>query len=85
MRTLENSLDNKNVEQFIFYHHMIYVVWRRETDFCDPIELMSIKVLVEKIIKAYEQVFNLPYTILAIALYGERCIQTRSQIFIEMH
>ena len=38
-----------------------------------------------KIIKAYNQVFDLPYTIIRpSALYGERCISRRvGQIFIE--
>jgi nucleoside-diphosphate-sugar epimerase len=41
--------------------------------------------LQKKIIIAYNQVFNLPYTILRpSALYGERCISRRvGQIFIE--
>ena len=43
------------------------------------------KYAAEKIIIAYNQVFNLPYTILRpSALYGERCISRRvGQIFIE--
>ena len=41
--------------------------------------------MAEKIIKAYGQVFDLPYTIIRpSALYGERCISRRvGQIFIE--
>jgi nucleoside-diphosphate-sugar epimerase len=44
-----------------------------------------LKYAAEKIIIAYNQVFNLPYTILRpSALYGERCISRRvGQIFIE--
>ena len=93
MRTLENSLDNakKNVEQFIFLSSsMIYGNFLkkkvRETDFCDPIGIYgALKYSAEKIIKAYGQVFNLPYTIIRpSALYGERCISRRvGQIFIE--
>ena len=39
----------------------------------------------EKIIKAYNQVFSLPFTIIRpSALYGERCVSRRvGQIFIE--
>ena len=39
----------------------------------------------EKIVIAYQQVFNLPYTIIRpSALYGERCVSRRvGQVFIE--
>ena len=45
----------------------------------------ALKYSAEKIIKAYNQVFQLPYTIIRpSALYGERCISRRvGQIFIE--
>ena len=92
MRTLENSLDNakKNVEQFIFLSSsMIYGNFLkkkvRETDFCDPIGIYgALKYSAEKIIKAYGQVFNLPYTIIRPSTLCERCISRRvGQIFIE--
>ena len=93
LRTLENSLDNakKNVEQFIFLSSsMIYGNFIKkkvkETDLCDPIGIYgALKFSAEKIIKAYGQVFDLPYTIIRpSALYGERCISRRvGQIFIE--
>ena len=45
----------------------------------------ALKLSGENIIKAYNQVFGLPYTIIRpSALYGERCISRRvGQIFIE--
>tara|TARA_Y100000294_G_C8507225_1_gene317211 strand:- start:544 stop:1110 length:567 start_codon:yes stop_codon:yes gene_type:complete len=57
-----------------------------ENDICEPIGIYgALKYSAEKIIKAYNQTFNLPYTILRpSALYGERCISRRvGQIFIE--
>ena len=57
-----------------------------ESDQCDPIGIYgALKYCGEKIIKAYNQVFDLPYTIIRpSALYGERCISRRvGQIFIE--
>ena len=47
--------------------------------------LWSFEVFWRKLVKAYNQVFNLPYTIIRpSALYGERCISRRvGQIFIE--
>ena len=57
-----------------------------ELDRCDPIGIYgTLKYCGEKIVKAYNQVFNLPYTIIRpSALYGERCISRRvGQIFIE--
>ena len=58
----------------------------KESDVCDPIGIYgALKFSAEKIIKAYGQIFNLPYTIIRpSALYGERCISRRvGQIFIE--
>jgi nucleoside-diphosphate-sugar epimerase len=57
-----------------------------EESVCEPIGIYgALKYAAEKIIIAYNQVFNLPYTILRpSALYGERCISRRvGQIFIE--
>ena len=93
LRTLENSLDNaKNkIEQFIFLSSsMVYGNFTKnkakEDDLCNPLGIYgALKFSAEKIIKAYGQVFGLPYTIIRpSALYGERCISRRvGQIFIE--
>jgi nucleoside-diphosphate-sugar epimerase len=53
---------------------------------CEPIGIYgALKFAGEKMVIAYNQVFNLPYTIIRpSALYGERCVSRRvSQIFIE--
>tara|TARA_A100001015_G_scaffold312006_1_gene416329 strand:- start:3925 stop:4932 length:1008 start_codon:yes stop_codon:yes gene_type:complete len=93
LRTLENALDNsKNrVDHFIFLSSsMVYGNFKKKTvnenDICNPLGIYAaLKFSAEKIIKAYNQVFNLPYTIIRpSALYGERCISRRvGQIFIE--
>ena len=93
LRTLENSLDNarNNIEQFIFLSSsMVYGNFTKnkakEDDLCSPLGIYgALKFSAEKIIKAYGQVFGLPYTIIRpSALYGERCISRRvGQIFIE--
>ncbi len=93
LRTLQNSLDNakNNVEQFIFLSSsMVYGNFNKqkvkESDQCNPLGIYgALKFSAEKIIKAYGQVFDLPYTIIRpSALYGERCISRRvGQIFIE--
>ena len=93
LRTLENSLDNaKNrIEHFIFLSSsMVYGNFKsKEVDektICEPLGIYgALKLAAEKIIISYNQVFNLPYTIVRpSALYGERCISRRvGQIFIE--
>ena len=93
LRTLENALDaSKNrVKHFIFLSSsMVYGNFKStevtEESVCEPIGIYgALKYAAEKIIIAYNQVFNLPYTILRpSALYGERCISRRvGQIFIE--
>ena len=93
LRTLENALDNSKgkVEHFIFLSSsMVYGNFKKkkvdENEPCEPIGIYgALKYSAEKIIKAYNQVFNLPYTIVRpSALYGERCISRRvGQIFIE--
>ena len=53
---------------------------------CSPIGIYgTLKYSGELIVKAYNQVFDLPYTIIRpSALYGERCVSRRvGQIFIE--
>ena len=93
LRTLENALDNaKNrIEHFIFLSSsMVYGNFKsKEVDektICEPLGIYgALKLAAEKIIISYNQVFNLPYTIVRpSALYGERCISRRvGQIFIE--
>jgi nucleoside-diphosphate-sugar epimerase len=93
LRTLENALDASrgNVKHFIFLSSsMVYGNFKtqevNEESVCEPIGIYgALKYAAEKIIIAYNQVFNLPYTILRpSALYGERCISRRvGQIFIE--
>ncbi len=94
--TLENALDctrssSSNVEQFIFFSSsMVYGNFKNdqahEDDNCEPLGIYgALKYGSEKIVIAYNQVFDLPYTIIRpSALYGERCISRRvGQIFIE--
>ena len=93
LRTLENALDasRNNLKHFIFLSSsMVYGNFKTpevtEESVCEPIGIYgALKYAAEKIIIAYNQVFNLPYTILRpSALYGERCISRRvGQIFIE--
>jgi len=57
-----------------------------EDEVCEPIGIYAaLKYAGEKLVIAYEQVFNMPYTIIRpSALYGERCVSRRvGQIFIE--
>lgn len=92
-RTLENALDiaRNEVEQFIYFSSsMVYgnfdgdAVTEERT--CNPVGIYgALKFGGEKLVIAYDQVFNLPYTIIRpSALYGERCISRRvGQVFIE--
>ena len=93
-RTLENALDySKNkVEQFIYFSSsMVYGNFNEknvteDNSVCNPIGIYgALKFSGEKLVIAYNQVFDLPYTIIRpSALYGERCISRRvGQIFIE--
>lgn len=92
-RTLENVLDaSKNkIEQIIFLSSsMVFGNFKTksvdENSICEPIGIYgALKYAAEKIIIAYNQVFNLNYTIIRpSALYGERCVSRRvGQIFIE--
>lgn len=93
LRTLENALDfaRHSVEHFIFFSSsMVYGnftsgIVDEETD-CNPLGIYgALKYAGEKMVIAYNQVFNLPYTIIRpSALYGERCVSRRvGQIFIE--
>jgi nucleoside-diphosphate-sugar epimerase len=93
LRTLENALDSArgNVEHFIFLSSsMVYGNFAAESveedHPLDPIGIYgALKVSGEKIVIGYQQVFDLPYTIIRpSALYGPRCISRRvGQIFIE--
>jgi nucleoside-diphosphate-sugar epimerase len=92
-RTLENALDmaRSRVEQFIYFSSsMVYGNFDGESvnedRACNPMGIYgALKFGGEKLVIAYNQVFNLPYTIVRpSALYGERCISRRvGQVFIE--
>lgn len=92
-RTLENALDasRDTVKHFIYfsssmvYGHFNGKAVTEETP-CNPLGIYgALKYSGEKIVIAYNQVFNLPYTIIRpSALYGERCVSRRvGQIFLE--
>jgi len=93
-RTLENALDysrGSKIEHFIYFSSsMIYGNFASESVTeetpCEPLGIYgALKLGGEKIVIAYHQVFDLPYTIVRpSALYGERCVSRRvGQIFIE--
>jgi nucleoside-diphosphate-sugar epimerase len=94
-RTLENALDavrnQSQLEHFIYFSSsMVYGNFKQdfvdENSICEPIGIYgALKFSGEKIVIAYNQVFDIPYTIIRpSALYGERCISRRvGQIFIE--
>lgn len=92
-RTLENALDNSRdtVEHLIYFSSsMVYGNFTSgmvtEESQCEPIGIYgALKYGGEKLVIAYNQVFDLPYTIIRpSALYGERCVSRRvGQIFIE--
>lgn len=92
-RTLENALDNSRgrVEHFVYFSSsMVYGNFQEaavtEESLCNPIGIYgALKFGGEKLVIAYNQVFDLPYTIVRpSALYGERCISRRvGQVFIE--
>jgi len=92
--TLENALDYARgvaLEQFVFFSSsMVYGNFLteqvEETHSLEPIGIYgALKVAGEKLVIAYQQVFDLPYTIVRpSALYGPRCVSRRvGQIFIE--
>jgi nucleoside-diphosphate-sugar epimerase len=95
LRTLENALDSARsqaqLEHFIYFSSsMVYGNFKQdfvdEETVCNPIDIYgALKFSCEKIVIAYNQVFDVPYTIIRpSALYGERCISRRvGQIFIE--
>tara|TARA_B100000989_G_scaffold238449_1_gene185333 strand:+ start:20685 stop:21689 length:1005 start_codon:yes stop_codon:yes gene_type:complete len=93
LRTLENVLDNVRINKT----HLIYLSSSmvygnfegnsvNENSICKPLGIYgTLKYAGELIIKSYNQVFGLPYTIVRpSALYGERCVSRRvGQVFIE--
>ncbi len=93
LRTLENALDfsRGNIEHFIYFSSsMVYGNFQddtvTETTPCEPLGIYgALKFAGEKMVIAYNQVFDLPYTIVRpSALYGERCVSRRvGQVFIE--
>ena len=93
LRTLENALDasRDRVEHFMYFSSsMVYGQFKEsvvsEETICEPVGIYgALKYSGEKLVIAYNQVFDLPYTIVRpSALYGERCVSRRvGQIFIE--
>jgi nucleoside-diphosphate-sugar epimerase len=93
LRTLENALDNARgrAEHFVFMSSsMVYGNFLTqavsEDHVLEPMGIYgALKVAGEKMVVAYNQVFDLPYTIVRpSALYGQRCVSRRvGQIFIE--
>lgn len=94
LRTLENALDfarSAKIEHFVYLSSsMVYGDFVSgevtEDTVCNPLGIYgALKLAGEGIVKAYNQTFGLPYTIVRpSALYGERCVSRRvSQIFIE--
>lgn len=93
LRTLENALDNARgrVKHFVFLSSsMVYGNFQKsevtEDEPLNPLGIYgALKVAGEKMVIAYNQVFDLPYTIVRpSALYGQRCVSRRvGQVFIE--
>lgn len=93
LRTLENALDYSRgkAEQFVYFSSsMVYGNFREpsvtENHPLEPIGIYgALKLSGEKLVIAYNQVFDLPYTIVRpSALYGPRCVSRRvGQVFIE--
>ena len=93
LRTLENALDaSRNLAKHFVFFSSSMVYGNFETDSvdenspCNPLGIYgALKFGGEKLVIAYQQVFQMPYTIIRpSALYGERCISRRvGQVFIE--
>jgi nucleoside-diphosphate-sugar epimerase len=94
MRTLENALDwarGADLQRFVFFSSsMVYGNFRTpavsEDHPLEPIGIYgALKLGGEKLVIAYSQVFDVPYTIVRpSALYGPRCVSRRvGQAFIE--
>ena len=80
------------MQHFVFFSSsMVYGNFhgrggRPRTSRCEPIGIYgALKLGGEKLVIAYNQVFDLPYTIVRpSALYGQRCVSRRvGQVFIE--
>lgn len=91
--TLQNSLDlakeNKThviyISSSMVYGDFIKKTVNENTE-CNPIGIYgNMKLMGEILVKSYNQVYNIPYTIIRpSALYGERCVSRRvGQVFIE--
>ena len=93
MRTLENVLDvarSWGTHTIYFSSSMVYGNFdgaaATEDQVCRPLGIYgALKYGAEKLVIGYNQVFDLPYTIIRpSALYGERCVSRRvGQAFIE--
>jgi nucleoside-diphosphate-sugar epimerase len=93
LRTLENALDyarDSGVHLVYFSSSMVYGNFQtdpvEEDHPLEPIGIYgALKVAGEKMVIAYHQVFEMPYTIIRpSALYGPRCVSRRvGQVFIE--
>ncbi len=93
LRTLENALDiarSKKTHFIYLSSSMVYGDFKKEKvneeEICSPIGIYgTLKYSGELIVKSYNHIFDLPYTIIRpSALYGERCVSRRvGQIFIE--
>jgi nucleoside-diphosphate-sugar epimerase len=93
LRTLENALDyarDTGIHFIYFSSSMVYGNFQtdpvQEDHPLEPIGIYgALKVAGEKMVIAYHQVFDMPYTIIRpSALYGPRCVSRRvGQIFIE--
>lgn len=93
LRTLENALDyarDGDIHFVYFSSSMVYGNFKtdpvEESHPLDPIGIYgALKVAGEKMVIAYHQVFDMPYTIVRpSALYGPRCVSRRvGQVFIE--
>jgi nucleoside-diphosphate-sugar epimerase len=96
MRTLENALDfargeGAGVTRFVYFSSsMVYGNFNGEAATedrrCEPMGIYgALKYGGERLVIAYNQVFDLPYTIVRpSALYGQRCVSRRvGQAFIE--
>ena len=93
LRTLENTLDfckTNKIHVIYLSSSMVYGNFNSkdvdENTTCKPMGIYgTLKYSGELIVKAYNQVFDLPYTIIRpSALYGERCVSRRvGQVFIE--
>ena len=93
LRTLENALDyaREGLDHFVYFSSsMVYGNFKTpevdEDHALDPIGIYgALKLAGERLVIGYNQVFEIPYTIIRpSALYGPRCVSRRvSQAFIE--